>query len=71
MKSGKTPGNDGHTKEFHVCFLGAVAPILVNFLNYSFKLGELSTSRKQAVITIIEKRVEIRDLSKTGDLFRL
>ena len=70
VKSGKTPGNDGLTKEFYVYFFGGVAPLLVNSLNCSFKVGELSTSQTQAVITLIEKRVEIRDLSKTGDLFR-
>ena len=64
MKSGKTPGNDGPTKEFHVCFLGEVAPILVNSLNYSFKLGELSTSQKQAVITLIEKKGRDKTLVK-------
>ena len=69
MKSGKTPGNGGLTKEFCVWFFGEVAPLLVNSLNYSFKVGELSTLQKQAVITLIEKRVEIRGLSKTGDLF--
>ena len=69
MKSGKTPGNDGLTKEFYVCFSGEVAPRLVNSLNYSFKVGELSISQKQAVITVIEKRVEIRDLSKLETYF--
>ena len=69
MKSGKTPGNGGLTKEFCVCCFGEVAPLLVNSLYYSFKVGELSTLQKQAVITLTEKRVEIRGLSKTGDLF--
>ena len=64
MKSGKTPGNDGLTKEFYVCFFGEVAPPLVNSLNYSFKVGELSTSQKQAVITLIEKKGRDRRLVK-------
>ena len=69
MKSGKTPGNDGLTKEFYVCYFGEVAPLLVNALNYSFRVGELSTSQKQTVITVIEKKVVIRDLSKTGETY--
>ena len=56
MKDGKSPGNDGLTKEFFVCFFGEVAPLLIQSLNYSFTAGELSTSQKQAVITLIEKK---------------
>ena len=56
MKDGKSPGNDGLTKEFFVCFFGEVAPLLIQSLNYSFTVGELSTSQKQAVITLIEKK---------------
>ena len=64
MKSGKTPGNDVLTKEFYFCFFGEVAPLLVNSLNYSFKVGELSTSQKQAVITLIEKKGRDKRLAK-------
>ena len=51
MNDGKSPGNDGLTKEFFVCSFGEVAPLLIQSLNYSFTVGELSTSQKQAVIT--------------------
>ena len=57
-------------RSFTFAFFGEVAPLLVNSLCYPFKVGELSTSQKQTVITLTEKRLEIRDLSKTGDLFR-
>ena len=53
MKNGKSPGNDGLTKEFYVCFFEEVAPPLLKSLNYAFTVGELSTSQKQAVITLI------------------
>ena len=56
MKDGKSPGNDGLTKEFFVCFFGEVAPLLIQSPNYSFTVGELSTLQKQAVITLIEKK---------------
>ena len=36
MKDGKSPGNDGLTKEFFVCFFDEVAPLLIKSLNYSF-----------------------------------
>ena len=38
-------------------------------VNKAFKLGELSTFQKQAVIKLIEKRTKINNLLKTGDLF--
>ena len=55
MKNGKSPGNDGLTKEFYICFFEEVASPLLKSLNYAFKVGELPTSQKQAVITLIEK----------------
>ena len=56
MKNNKSPGNDGFNKEFYVCFLGDLGSILVKTLNYSGDEGEFSSSQKQAVITLIEKR---------------
>ena len=64
MKSGKTPGNDGLTKEFYVWFFGIIAPLLVNSLNYSFKFEESSTSQKQAMNTFIEKKGRDKRLVK-------
>ena len=58
------PGNDGLTKAFYVCFFGEVAPLLVNSFNYPFKVGELSTSQKQSVITLTEKRNRDKRLVK-------
>ena len=55
MKNGKSPGNDGLTKGFYVCFFGETAISLVESLNHSFSVGELSISQRQAVITVIEK----------------
>ena len=71
MKSGKTLGNGGRTKEFYVCFFSGVAPLLVSSLNYSFKVGELSTSQKQAVIILIEKKGRGKRLVKNWRLISL
>ena len=62
MSNGKSPGNDGLTKEFYVCFWEDLGSLLVDTLNYAFQYGELSTSQRQAVITLIEKRTGTRDL---------
>ena len=47
MKNNKSPGNDGFTKEFYVCFLGDLGSILVKTSNYSYDEGELSSSQKR------------------------
>ena len=52
----KTPGNDGLSKEFYVAFFDILCPNLLKCLNYAFEVGELSTSQRQAVITLIEKK---------------
>ena len=56
MKNGKSPGNDGLTKEFYVCLFEEVGWLVCKTLNFSFDNGELSSSQKQAVITLIEKK---------------
>ena len=43
--------------------------LLLKSLDYSHLVRELSTSQKQAVVTLIKKKVEIKDLSKIGDQF--
>ena len=45
MSNGKSPGNDGLTKEFYVCFWEDLGSLLVDTLNYAFQYGELSTSQ--------------------------
>ena len=56
MKNDKGPGSDGLTKEFYVCFFDEVSNILITASNHSFTTGMLSTSQRQALITLIEKK---------------
>ena len=56
MKNGKSPGNDGLTKEFYVCFFNEISPLLIDVLNHSYQTGQLSKSQCQALITLIEKK---------------
>ena len=67
MKDGKSPGNDSLTKEFHVAFFSEPGPTMLKAFNLSFEKGELSTSQKQAVNTLIQKKVEMQCRLKTGD----
>ena len=53
MKNGKSQGNDGPTKEFYTAFFDE---LLLKTFSYSFVKGELSSSQKQAVITLIQKK---------------
>ena len=52
----KTSGNDGLSKEFYPAFFDLLCPNLLKCLNYAFEIEELSTSQRQAVIILIEKK---------------
>ena len=66
MENNKPPGNDGLSKEFYECFWDEIKkPFLVS-IHKAFLNQELSTSQKQAVIKMLEKKTEIRDSLKTG-----
>ena len=56
MASNKTPGNDGLSKEFYLAFFDLPGPKLLECLNKVFSLGEFSTSQRQAVVTLVEKK---------------
>ena len=51
-------------RNFYVCFFAELRDLLVNELNYSFKYAELTTSQKQAIITLIEKKDRDKRLIK-------
>ena len=56
MENHKTPGNDGLSKECsEVLWYDIKIPLLTS-INDAFIKEELSTSQKQAVIKLIEKR---------------
>ena len=55
MKNGKSPGNDGLTKEFFIAFFGELGRLMLRAFNHSSSKGELSSSQKQAIITLIQK----------------
>ena len=56
FQSNKSPGNDGLMVEFYKAFWESLGELLVDSLNCSFDKGELSSSQKQAIITLIEKK---------------
>ena len=50
MPGNKSPGNDGLTKEFLLCLFKNIGSLLVESINYSFEVGVVSSSQKQAMI---------------------
>ena len=56
MSKNKSPGNDGLMREFYFQFYDIIKNVFIQSVNHSHKVGELSMSPKQAVITLIEKK---------------
>ena len=56
MDNDKSPGDDGITKEFYIKFWDVVKKPLCASIQQSFIAGELSTSQKEAIIKLIEKK---------------
>ena len=65
----KSPVNDGLTIEFYRHFWPSISHMLIQCFNYSHDHGELSTSQKQAIISLIEKEGKDRQFIKNGDQF--
>ena len=68
-QSNKSTGNDGLTKELYETFWTVLKEIFVDSVSEAKEKEILSTSQRQAIIKLIEKRIEIKDPFKTGDLF--
>jgi len=52
----KTPGNDGIPIEFYKTFWPLISDPFIRCVNECFEKGEMSSSQKQTVITLIEKK---------------
>jgi len=56
LAKNKTSGNDGLSIEFYPAIWPLFRKLLVESLNHAFEFGELSNSKKQAIITLREKK---------------
>lgn len=56
MKRNKAPGMDGLPIEFYQVFWNEIGEILVNAFNESFKKGQMSSSQRKGLITLIYKK---------------
>ena len=55
LAKNKAPGNDGLQIEFYIEFWKELGHLLIKSYNYSFANGLLSTSQRQACITLLSK----------------
>ena len=55
LKNNKSPGNDGLTGDFYKKFCGPITQPLLAALNAGYTSGTLSTSQRQAVISLLDK----------------
>ena len=55
FKTNKAPGNDGLPIEFYKRFWHLFGQLALNSFNYAYEHGEMSTSQRQAVITLLDK----------------
>ena len=53
---GKTPGNDGIPAEFYKTFWDSLDDYLIDVFNLSSEYEEMSTSQRQAIITLLDKK---------------
>ena len=58
MEPDKSPGTDGLPPEFYPMFWREVSKPLIEALNYSFEIGQLSISQKRGIIKLIPKKSE-------------
>ena len=62
MRNSKSPGNNDLTKEFYETFWNELKEIFVDSVLEAKEKGHLSMSQRQAIIKLIAKKTEIRDL---------
>ena len=56
FKKNKSPGNDGLSYEFHLIFWNVLKNRFVECFNYAYTTKQMSSSQRQAVITLLDKK---------------
>ena len=69
LKNGKTPGIDSLPTDFYKCLWLSIQKHVTNAIHYTFLNGEMSTSQKLGIITLIPKKDKDRLYLKTGGQF--
>ena len=61
FQTGKTPGNDGIPIEFYKTFWPLIGGFMVDSFNEAYDNKEMSSSQKQAIITLLENKGKDRN----------
>ena len=69
MQDGRSPGNDGLSAEFYKEFWHEIKAPFIESILHAKQFGQLSTSQRQAIICLIEKRD--KDKTKIGNWRRI
>ena len=64
FQTGKTPGNDGIPIEFYKTFWPLIGTLMTDSFNEAYDNKEMSSSQKQAIITLIDKKGKDRIFSE-------
>ena len=62
MKNNKCPGSDGLSFEFYKMFWSYIKDLLLESLNEGYKKGTLSDSQRHALLTLLYKKGDKRNL---------
>jgi len=60
LQTGKSPGSDGLSTEFYVCFWNDLGDSLLSVLNESFRTGCLTDSQYEGLLRLIHKKDDRR-----------
>ena len=64
MKNNKSPGSDGFSVEFFKFFYKDIIVFIGRAINEGYRLGKLSVTQKQGIITCIPKGDKSREFFK-------
>ena len=60
IPNNKSPGDDGLTKEFYETFWNELKDSFINSIKLAYRKKTLSTSQRQAIIKLIQKKIAIK-----------
>ena len=61
MENNKSPGNDGISNEFYECFWYKIKNPFLASIHRAFLNQDLSSSQKQTVIKMLEKKTKTKN----------
>lgn len=69
MQNDRNPSSDGLTKEFYQEFWVKLKEVFLDSVSEAKQKGHLSTSQRQTIIGLIEKKIEMGDSFEAGHIF--